>query len=52
METTVGPSGGPDLGQDDRQPVVVAAVDLQLARLQPALDEAGGRAQTLAVAVS
>ena len=40
--------GGADLGQDDRQPVVVDAVDLQLARLQPALDEAGSRAQTLA----
>ena len=40
--------GRPDLGEDDRQPVVVAAVDLQLARLQPALDEAGSRAQTFA----
>jgi hypothetical protein len=40
--------GRTGLGEDDRQPVVVDAVDLQLARLQPALHEARSRAQTLA----
>ena len=37
-----------DRAQDDGQPVVVDALDLQLARLQPALHEARSRAQTLA----
>src|SRR6476661_8084013 len=36
------PVRGARLGQDDRQAVVVDAVDLELARLEPALDEARG----------
>jgi hypothetical protein len=39
---------GPDLGEDHRQVVVLAAVDGDLARLQPTLHEAGCGAQALA----
>src|SRR5512133_2268724 len=48
MEDDGRPVGGTGLGEDDRQSVVVDTLDLQLARLQPALDEPRSRPQTLA----
>jgi hypothetical protein len=41
------PVEGADVGQHDRQAVVLAVVDVDVASLEPALDERSGRPQAL-----